>query len=141
MIPISPRLDADLAQILREAKTIAVVGLSPKAERPSHQVASYLLAAGYQVIPVNPGHDQILGLQAYPDLTAVPVAVDIVDIFRNAREVPAIVEAAIAIKAKAIWMQLGIVHEEAAAMARAAGLNVIMDRCLKIDHQHYGQRV
>lgn len=133
-------LGADLAQILRESRTIAVIGLSPKAARPSHQVATYLLEAGYEVIPVNPGHDQILGLRAYPDLAAVPGPVDIVDIFRNPQEVPAIVDSAIAIGAKVVWMQLGIVHEQAAAKARAAGLTVVMDRCLKVDHQTYCQR-
>lgn len=133
-------LEAELAQILRESRTIAVIGLSPKAARPSHQVATYLLEAGYEVIPVNPGHDQILGLRAYSDLTAVPGPVDIVDIFRNPQEVPAIVDSAIAIGAKVVWMQLGIVHEQAAAKARAAGLTVVMDRCLKVDHQNYCQR-
>lgn len=137
MIPISGDTNYDLAKILREAKTIAVVGLSPKPERPSNQVAAYLLAAGYQVIPVNPGHDQILGLRAYPDLASIPVTVDIVDIFRSAKEVPAIVEAAISIKAKVVWMQLGVVHNEAAATARAKGIVVVMDRCLKVDHQQY----
>ncbi|MBA3015391.1 MAG: CoA-binding protein [Proteobacteria bacterium] len=139
MIPIVSGQDTDLVRILREANTIAVVGLSPKHERPSNQVAAYLLAAGYHVIPVNPGHTQILGLQTYPDLASIPVPVDIVDIFRNAKEVPALVEAAIAIKAKAVWMQLGIIHEEAAAKARAAGLIVVMNRCLKIDHQQFGR--
>lgn len=133
------RLADDPAQILRESRTIAVVGLSPKAERPSNQVAAYLLAAGYEVIPVNPGHDRLLGLRAYPDLAAIPHQnkVDIVAIFRNPKEVPAIVDSAIAIGAKVVWMQLGIVHEQAAAKARAAGLTVIMDRCLQIDHQNY----
>ncbi len=133
-------LEVDSAQILRDSRTIAVVGLSPKAARPSHQVAVYLLAAGYEVIPVNPGHDQILGLRSYPDLASVPGPVDIVDIFRNPKEVPAIVDSAIAIGAKVVWMQLGIVHEQAAAKARAAGLTVVMDRCLKVDHLNYLQR-
>jgi len=131
--------EVDPAQILRDARTIAVVGLSPKSARPSHQVAVYLLGAGYEVIPVNPGHDQILGLQSYANLAAVPGPVDIVDIFRNPQEVPAIVDSAIAIGAKVVWMQLGIVHEQAAAKARAAGLIVVMDRCLKVDHQNYCQ--
>jgi len=134
-ILVSP--DADPAQILRDAKTIAVVGLSPKPERPSFQVADYLKGVGYEIIPVNPGHDQILGLRCYPNLDAIPGRVDIVDIFRNSKEVPAIVDSAIRIGAKVIWMQLGIVHEEAAAKAKAAGLVVIMDRCLMIDHQNY----
>ncbi len=137
MQPILMGLDADPAQILRDSLTIAVVGLSPKAERPSHQVAAYLLAAGYKIIPVNPGHERLMGLAAYPDLASIPGKVDIVAIFRNPKEVPAIVESAIAIGAKVVWMQLGIVHEQAAAKARAAGLTVIMDRCLQIDHQNY----
>jgi len=132
--------DIDSAQILRDSKTIAVVGLSPKPERPSYQVATYLLGAGYEIIPVNPGHDQILGLHCYPNLESIPGRVDIVDIFRNPQEVPAIVDSAIRIGAKVVWMQLGIVHEEAAAKAKAAGLIVIMDRCLKIDHQNFAPR-
>ena len=128
---------AKLAALLTTARRIAVVGLSPKPGRPSHQVAAYLLAAGYEVIPVNPGHDRLLGLTAYPDLRLVPGRVDIVDIFRRAEEVPAIVEEAIAIGAGAVWMQLGIVHEQAAARARAAGLTVVMDRCLMVDHQNF----
>lgn len=130
-------LDSDPAQILRKFSTIAVVGLSPKADRPSNQVARYLQGVGYEVIPVNPGHDRLLGLPCYPDLTAVPGRVDIVAIFRNPREVPAIVEDAIAIGAKVVWMQLGIVHAPAAATARAAGIEVVMDRCLMIDHQNF----
>lgn len=133
--------DGDPAQILRDFQTIAVVGLSPKADRPSHQVALYLRAAGYEIIPVNPGHDRLMGLRSYPDLAAIPGRVDIVNIFRSPKEVPAIVEGAIAIGAKVVWMQLGIVHLEAAAKARAAGLQVIMDRCLMVDHQYYGQRL
>lgn len=128
---------AELTSLLKSARRIAVVGLSPKPGRPSHQVGAYLLAAGYEVIPVNPGHDRLLGLTAYPDLRSVPGRVDIVDIFRRAEEVPAIVEEAIAIGAGAVWMQLGIVHEQAAARARAAGLAVVMDRCLMVDHQNF----
>jgi len=119
--------------LLRQAKTIAIVGLSPKPERPSHRVALALQGAGYEVIPVNPGHDQILGLRCYPSLSAIPQPVDVVDIFRQPQEVPAIVEQAIAIGAWLVWMQLGIVHAEAAAQAQAAGLMVVMDRCLAVD--------
>jgi len=123
-----------IAALLATARTIAVVGLSPKPDRPSNQVARYLLAAGYTVIPVNPGQTEILGQVCYPSLGAVPLSIDIVDIFRRAAEVAPIVEEAIAVKAKAIWMQLGISQEEAAEKARAAGLLVVMDRCLKIEH-------
>ena len=126
----------DYGKILQDTRVIAVVGLSPKATRPSHQVAQYLIEKGYEVFGVNPGHDSILGLPCYPDLQAVPAKVDIVDIFRNPKDVPGVVDNAIEIGASIVWMQLGIVHEAAAAKARAAGLTVIMDRCLKIDHQH-----
>lgn len=137
-ILVGPEIDP--GQILRDSKTIAVVGLSPKPERPSYQVAAYLLSAGFEIIPVNPGHEQILGRHCYPNLEAIPGRVDIVNIFRNSKEVPAIVDSAIRIGAKVVWMQLGIVHEEAAAKAKAAGLAVVMDRCLQIDHQNYGPR-
>ena len=125
----------EIASILQKSKTIAVVGLSPKVERPSNDVARYLIKAGYTVIPVNPGQSEILGRTCYPDLTSIPHEIDIVDIFRRVEHVPPVVEEAIKIKAKVIWMQEGIVHEEAAQKAREAGLAVIMDRCLKVDHQ------
>ena len=124
----------EIGRILKEYRTIAVVGLSPKENRPSHQVAAYLLAAGYRVIPVNPGQAAILGQPCYPDLLSIPEPVEIVDIFRRAEEVGPVVEQAIKIGAKVIWMQEGIVNEAAAAVARAAGLKVVMDRCLKVDH-------
>jgi len=133
MIPAAEKIEK-IRRILHNSKTIAVVGLSPKPHRPSHQVARYLMEAGYTIIPVNPGQDNILGLPCYPNLTAIPVPVDMVDIFRRPEEVLPIVEDAIAIGARFIWMQEGIVHEEAAAKAEAAGLGVIMDRCTKIDH-------
>jgi uncharacterized protein len=125
-----------IRRILRDTKTIAVVGLSPKPHRPSHQVAQYLIAAGYTIIPVNPGHDFLLGLTCYPNLQAVPISVDMVDIFRRPEMVTGIVEDAIAIGAKCIWMQEGIVNNEAAVKAEAAGLLVVMDRCTKIDHMN-----
>ena len=125
-----------IRRILQESATVAVVGLSPKPERPSHRVARYLMAAGYQVIPVNPGQDEILGQTCYPNLRAVPVQVDLVDIFRNPAAVLPVVEDAIAIGARFIWMQEGIVNHEAAARAKGAGLAVIMDRCTKIDHMN-----
>jgi predicted CoA-binding protein len=122
--------------VLEDSKTIAVVGLSPKPHRPSHQVARYLMTAGYTIIPVNPGQDTILGLPCYPDLRAIPTKVDMVDIFRRPEAVLPIVDDAIAIGARFVWMQLGIVNREAAAKAEAAGLIVIMDRCTKIDHMN-----
>ncbi len=128
----------DLAQIrhlLTTSRTIAVVGLSPKESRPSNQVARYLISAGFRVFPVNPGQETILGLPCYPDLAAIPESVEIVDIFRKPEEVGPVVDEAIKIGAKAVWMQEGIVNETAAAKARAAGLVVVMDRCIKIDHQ------
>ena len=135
MIPAAERV-ASIRRILNDSKTIAVVGLSPKPQRPSHQVACYLMEAGYTIIPVNPGQDSILGLPCYPDLRAIPTQVDMVDIFRRPEAVLPIVEDAIAIGAKFIWMQEGIVNEQAAAKAEAAGLLVVMDRCTKIDHMN-----
>jgi predicted CoA-binding protein len=125
-----------IRKVLRDSKTIAVVGLSPKPHRPSHQVASYLMEAGYSVIPVNPGQDAILGQTCYPDLRAIPGSVDMVDIFRRTEEVLPIVEDAIGIGAQCIWMQEGIINHEAAAKAESAGLTVIMNRCTKIDHMN-----
>jgi predicted CoA-binding protein len=125
-----------IRRILLYSQTIAIVGLSPKPHRPSNQVARYLMEAGYRIIPVNPGQDTILGLPCYPNLLAIPAQVDLVDIFRRQEEVLPIVEEAIAIGAKFVWMQEGIVNEEAAAKARAAGLEVVMDRCTKIDHMN-----
>ena len=133
MIPAAEQA-AVIRRILKDSRTIAVVGLSPKPQRPSHQVAHYLMEAGYTIIPVNPGHDTILGLPCYPNLRAIPVGVDMVDIFRKQEEVLPIVEDAIAIGARFIWMQQGIVHEGAAAKAEDAGLVVIMDRCTMVDH-------
>lgn len=127
--------DQQIKSLLTSAKTIAVVGLSPKETRPSNLVARYLVEAGYRVIPVNPGQSRILGKACYPDLAAIPEPVDIVDIFRKSEEVPAIVVQAIAVGAGAIWMQQGVVSEEAALQAEAAGLVSIMDRCIKVEHQ------
>lgn len=124
-----------LRDILENTRTIAVVGLSPKESRPSNDVARYLVEAGFTVIPVNPGQKEILGRTCYPSLLEVPQPVDLVNIFRRSEEVGPVVDDAIAIGAKAIWMQEGIVNEEAAARAEAAGIRVIMDRCLKIDHR------
>ena len=125
-----------IEKILKESKTIAVVGLSPDPARPSHGVARYLQAQGYRIIPVNPLIEEVLGEKSYPDLASVPETVDVVDIFRGSRHVPAIVEAAIVKGARAVWMQEGIVHQEAAARAREAGLMVVMDRCMLKEHRH-----
>ena len=110
------------------------MGLSADWSRPSNFVGKYLLEHGFEVIPVNPKYDEILGQKCYPDLAAIPTPVDIVDLFQRPERVPPFVDAAIDIGAKVIWMQLGIVHEEAAAKARAAGLEVVMDRCIKIEY-------
>jgi hypothetical protein len=128
-----------IKKLLTTAKTIAVVGLSPKESRPSNMVARYLIEAGYTVIPVNPGQKEILGLSCYPDLSAVPGPVDIVNIFRRSEDVPPIVTKSVAIGAKAVWMQEGVTHAEAARTATAAGLLVVMDRCLKTVHLDLGQ--
>ncbi len=122
--------------ILRSSRSIAVVGFSPKANRPSHMVGKYLMEAGYQVYPVNPGVSEILGHVCYPDLASIPDPIDVVDIFRRSEEVSPIVEAAIDIAAKVVWMQQGIINEAAAVLAEKAGLRVVMDRCIKIDHMH-----
>jgi len=121
-------------QIL-ELKTIAVVGFSPKPERPSHYVSNYLKEMGYNVIPVNPGHKEIIGIASYPDLISIPEKVDVVDIFRRSEFVPPIVDAAISIGAKAIWMQDHVIHEEAAQKAEDAGLLVVMDDCMLRQHR------
>ncbi|MBC7263774.1 MAG: CoA-binding protein [Chloroflexi bacterium] len=126
---------ADIERIIRESHTIAIVGLSDNPGRHSHQVAQYLQRHGYRVIPVNPTVAEVLGQKCYPDLLSIPEQVDVVDIFRRSEHVPPVVEEAIQIGAKAIWMQLGVVHEGAAAKARAAGLMVVMDRCMKIEHE------
>ncbi len=120
-------------EILRTYRTFAIVGLSPKPDRASNDVASFLKARGYRIVPVNPACEEILGERSYPDLISIPDPVEVVDIFRRSEEVMPIVEQAIAIKAKVVWMQLGVINEEAAAAARAAGLEVVMDHCPKAE--------
>ncbi len=124
-----------LVEILKNVKCIAVVGLSPKESRPSNMVARYLQQNGYKIVPVNPGQTEILGEPCYGTLKDIPFAVDLVDIFRKAEAVPAIVDDAIEIGARYVWMQLGITHTEAAEKAESLGIEVIMDRCIKVDHQ------
>lgn len=125
----------EMERILRESKTIAMVGLSANPARDSHHVAEYLMQVGYRVIPVNPTVDQVLGEKAYPSLRDVPVPIDLVDIFRRPEDVLPIVEEAIAVGAKAIWMQLGVINEEAAERARQAGLPVVMNHCTLVEHK------
>ena len=124
----------EIAHLLKNARTIAVVGLSSNRMRPSHGVAEYLQRAGYKIIPVNPNETEVLGERAVAHLEAIREKVDIVDIFRRSEFVPEIVESAIAIGAKAVWMQEGVVHEAAAERAGAAGLMVVMDRCMLKEH-------
>jgi predicted CoA-binding protein len=122
-------------QLLKSAKTIAVVGLSSQRWRPSYSVSEYMQSAGYRIIPVNPKETEVLGEKSYAALDEIPEHIDIVDIFRRSEFVPDLVDAAIRIHAKCIWMQEGVVHEEAAAKARAAGLEVVMDRCILKEHR------
>jgi len=124
-----------IAEILDSARTIAVVGLSGKRYRPSFGVAEYLKRSGYRIIPVNPNEAEVLGERSYPNLDSVPEPVDIVDIFRRSEFVPEIVEAAIRKGAKMVWMQEDVVHDAAARRAEAAGLVVVMDRCILKDHR------
>jgi hypothetical protein len=124
-----------VAQILRNTKTIAVVGLSSNPARPSNEVASYLQAAGYRIIPVNPNEREVLGEKAYARLEDVPEPVDIVEVFRRSSEVPGVAASAIAVKAKVLWMQLGIENEVAAERARAAGIVVVENACLMVEHK------
>ena len=123
-----------LRRILIDYRKVAIVGLSADWSRPSNFAAKYLLDHGYEVIPVNPKYDEILGQKCYPDLQSIPFAVDVVDLFQRADRVAPFVEQAIEIGAKVIWMQLGVVNEEVAERARAAGLEVVMDRCMKIEY-------
>jgi predicted CoA-binding protein len=123
-----------IPELLRSSRTIAVVGLSTNPHRPSHGVAEYMQRAGYRIIPVNPNESEILGEKCYARVEDVPEKIDIVDIFRRSEFVPDIVEAAIRAGARAVWMQEGVVHEEAAERARRAGLDVVMDRCILKDH-------
>ena len=124
----------EIQAILENSSSIAIAGLSPKPERPSNMVARYLLDAGYSVYPVNPGQSTILNQKCYPDLLSIPAAIDIVNIFRNPEHVIPIVEQAVVIGCSTVWMQLGITHLDAANLARDNSINVIMDRCIKIDH-------
>jgi predicted CoA-binding protein len=129
------------AKILNEYHTVAIVGLSPNPSRPSHRVASYLAGHGYKVIPVNPRAQEILGKPSYSDLSSIPEPVEVVDIFRRSEEVMPIVDEAIKIGAKVVWMQEGVINEEAASKARDAGLLVVMNKCMLKEHERLGKRL
>jgi predicted CoA-binding protein len=131
---VDPQATDIADRILTSARTIAVVGLSADPRRPSHGVARYLQRAGYRIIPVNPNIDEVLGERAYPSLRQIPQPVDVVDVFRRSEFVGPIVDDAIAIKASAVWLQDGVVDEDAAARARASGLDVVMDDCMMRRH-------
>ena len=127
-------MDAVAARILREFRRVAVVGISDRPERDSHRVAAYLQRVGYTIVPVNPNVTTVFGLRCWPSLEAAPGPIEVVDVFRRSELVEPVVDAAIAVGAKAVWMQDGVVNERAAAKARAAGLLVVMDRCMLRDH-------
>jgi uncharacterized protein len=133
-LPETNPADAEVGQILQQARTIAVVGISHKEDRDSHKVAKYLKEQGYKMIPVNPKYTEVLGEKCYPSLQDVPERIDIADIFRNLEAIPGIVEEAIAAGVGTVWMQLGLAHNEAAREAEAAGLRVVMNKCTKIEH-------
>ncbi len=140
-----PRWHTDAERIdwiLRHCRTVAVVGLSPKPHRASFDVAQYMQAQGFRIIPVNPNAGEVLGEKAYATLTeaAQHVRIDLVDVFRQSEDVPPVAEEAVAVGARALWLQLGIVHDAALARARAAGLVAVQDRCLKVDHRLWQAR-
>jgi predicted CoA-binding protein len=127
--------DQEIQQILKDTKTIAVVGISHKEHRASYQVAKFLIEKGYTVIPVNPKYEEVLGQACYAKLEDIPVEVDMVDCFRRSEEIVPIAESAIRIGAKVLWMQLGVENNDAAEMAQSAGMQVVMNRCPKIDYR------
>ena len=124
-----------IRNLLQQARTIAVVGISAKPDRPSHEVAHYLQRAGYTIIPVNPAYEEVLGQKCYPSLHEVPGKIDLVDVFRKPAEVMGVVDEAIAVGAGSVWLQLGVIAPDAADKAAAAGLKVASDRCTKIEHR------
>ena len=127
--------DTELKQILMTVRTVASVGASSNPEKPSYGIFQYLLQHGYEMIPVNPGTPEIQGQKTYADLASIPKDIDVVQVFRKPEDVPPVVEQAIAAGAKIVWMQEGVVNEEAAARAEAAGLKVVMDRCMRATHR------
>jgi predicted CoA-binding protein len=127
--------DSEIKKILDSAKNIAIIGLSDSPEKPSYGVARYLISSGYNIFPVNPKYDSILGAKCYKSLNDIDEKIDIVDVFRRPEHIFPVAEKAIEIEARVLWMQLGIINEEAAKLANEAGLDVIMDRCIKVDHR------
>ena len=125
----------EIKNILTRSKRIAIVGLSPKEERDSNKVAKYLMEKGYEIVPVNPGQKEILGKDCLKTLRDIPFQVDLVDLFLNPERVPPVVNQAIEIGAPVLWMQIGVIHNEAAQQAREAGLTVVMDRCMMREHK------
>ena len=141
-LPDGASLSADpIFDILTKYKTIAVVGLSSNPARPSHGVSEYMQSSGYQIIPVNPNETDVLGEPSYARLEDAPQKIEIVQIFRRSEEVPPVVDAAIRVGAKVVWMQLGIVNETAAEKARAAGITVVMDACMFVEHKKRRQQL
>lgn len=124
-----------IRQILEESRTIAVVGASQKPWRDSNSIARFLIRQGYVVYPVNPRYEEIDGVKCYPDVKSIPARIDIVDVFRQSSAVPDIVDDAVSAEAKILWLQFGVIHEEAAEKAEQAGLQVIMDHCIAVDHR------
>ncbi len=134
--------DSEVAEILVTARTIAVVGISARPERDSHRVAAYLKGAGYHMVPINPGLEEILGERCFPSLAAIPptIRVDVADVFRRVERLPAVVDDAITSGVRVVWFQSGLRHDGAAARALAAGLRVVQDRCLKVEHMRLAAR-
>ena len=131
---MAEKTESEIAAILRSYRVVAVVGLSADPGRPSYLVAQYLQNHGYRIVPVNPGCQEILGEKCYPSLRDIPFPVEVVDIFRKVEAIPAIVDEAIAVGAKAVWLQLGLEEPQSAQKARQAGLQVVQNRCMKIEH-------
>ena len=127
--------DGQLREILLGSKTVACVGVSSNQEKPSYGIFAYLLAQGYEMIPVNPGTPEIQGRKTYPDLASIPAKIDVVQVFRRPEDVPAVVDQAIKAGARVVWMQEEVINEEAARTAEAAGLRVVMNRCMRKTHQ------
>jgi predicted CoA-binding protein len=135
-LPDNAKASSDpIADILRDTKTIAVVGLSSNPARPSFEVAQYLQSAGYRIIPVNPNETEVLGEKSYPRLEDIPEKIDLVDVFRRSELVPPVADSAIALNAKVLWLQQGIIHHAATEKARAAGLLAVEDACLLVEHK------